>query len=179
MVDAFHQAGIEVWLDVVFNHTSELDDSGPAKHFKLLGREDWYLLSKDGEFLNLTGCGNTFKCAGPGARRMIRDSLVYWAQNLGVDGFRFDLASILERDPNGNFHQGSELLWELKNDPELAGIKMIAEPWDAVGGYRPGYPPKNAGWAEWNAFFRDTVRKTVRGDEGQMTALKEAILGSP
>ena len=134
MVDAFHQAGIEVWLDVVFNHTSELDDSRPAEHFKLLSREDWYLLSKDGEFLNFSGCGNTFKCAAPGARRMIRDSLVYWAQNLGVDGFRFDLASILERDPIGNFHQGSELLWELKNDPELAGIKMIAEPWDAVGG---------------------------------------------
>ena len=179
MVDAFHQAGIEVWLDVVFNHTAELNDSGPAEHFKLLGREDWYLLSKDGEFLNFSGCGNTFKCAAPGARRMIRDSLVYWAQNLGVDGFRFDLASILERDPNGNFHQGSELLWELKNDSELAGIKMIAEPWDAVGGYRLGYPSKNANWAEWNDSFRDTVRKAVRGEEGQMTALKEAILGSP
>ena len=109
---------------------------------------------------------------------MIRDSLVYWTQNLGVDGFRFDLASILERDQNGNFHQGSQLLWELKNDPGLAGIKMIAEPWDAVGGYRLGYPSKNVGWDEWDAFW-DTVRKAVRGDEGQMTALKEAILGSP
>ena len=109
---------------------------------------------------------------------MIRYSLVYWAQNLGVDGFRFDLASILERDPNGNFHQGSGLLCELKNAPELAGIKMIAEPWDAVGGYRLGYPSKNANWADWNDSYRDTVRKAVRGDEGQMTALKEAILGS-
>ncbi len=179
MVDAFHQAGIEVWLDVVFNHTAEMDDSGPTEHFKLLGREDWYLQDEQGELLNYSGCGNTFKCAYPGARRMIKDSLFYWAHNLGVDGFRFDLASVLERDAKGNFHDGPGIFWELKNDPGLSGIKLIVEPWDATGGYRLGIPSKSADCAEWNDVFRDSVRRAVRGDEGQMGLLKEVILGSP
>ena len=117
------------------------------------------------EIFEFFGCGNTFKCA---VRSTEDDSgfLVYWAQNLGVDGFRFDLASILERDPNGNFHQGSELLWELKNDPELAGIKMIAEPGMPLEDTVSGIPQKM--WAGLSGMiFRDTVRKAVRGDEGK------------
>ncbi len=178
MVDAIHEAGMEVWLDVVFNHTAELDAKGPTDHFKALDPEGWYLHDSDGTLVNHSGCGNTLRCGMPLVRRLIRESLEYWANVMGVDGFRFDLAPILNRDSTGNLRDTPEFFRELRDDPALAEVKLIAEPWDAGGGYQLGVASR-AGWAEWNDQFRDTVRRAVRGDEGKMAALVEALSGSP
>ena len=179
MVDKFHAAGLEIWLDVVFNHTAEFGADGPVDHFKSLAPDHWYLLEKDGAHKNYSGCGNTLKCAHPTSRRMIRECLIYWAHEMGVDGFRFDLATILNRDAAGNIMDFPQLLWELRNDPSLKNIKLIAEPWDASGGYELGKASGLADWVEWNDKYRDTVRRSLRGEEDMMVALKESILGSP
>ncbi len=179
MVDAFHKSGIEVWLDVVFNHTAELGSVGPIDHFKWIGKEVWYLLDEQGGLQNHSGCGNTLRCTHPAVQALIRDSLRYWANEMGVDGFRFDLAPILDRDGDGALRHFPDLLWSLRNDPALTEVKLIAEPWDAGGAYRLGEASRKAGWAEWNDQFRDSVRQAVRGDEGVMGKLKQAILGSP
>ena len=179
MVDKFHAAGLEIWLDVVFNHTAEFGADGPVDHFKSLAPDHWYLLEKDGAHKNYSGCGNTLKCAHPTSRRMIRECLIYWAHEMGVDGFRFDLATILNRDAAGNIMDFPQLLWELRNDPSLKNIKLIAEPWDASGGYELGKAAVLADWVEWNDKYRDTVRRSLRGEEDMMVALKESILGSP
>ncbi|MBT5175497.1 MAG: glycogen debranching enzyme, partial [Candidatus Marinimicrobia bacterium] len=179
MVDKFHAAGLEIWLDVVFNHTAEFGADGPVDHFKSLAPDHWYLLEKDGSHKNYSGCGNTLKCAHPTSRRMIRECLIYWAHEMGVDGFRFDLATILNRDASGNVMDFPQLLWELRNDPSLKNIKLIAEPWDASGAYELGKASGLADWAEWNDKYRDTVRRALRGEEKMMEALKASILGSP
>ena len=179
MVDKFHEAGLEIWLDVVFNHTAEFGTDGPADHFKSLAPDQWYLLEKDGSFSNFSGCGNTLNCAHPTTRRMIRDCLIYWSHEMGVDGFRFDLATILNRDASGKILDFPQLLWELRLDPSLKNIKLISEPWDAFGGYELGKASSFADWTEWNDKYRDSVRKALCGDEDIMEALKESILGSP
>ena len=179
MVDKFHAASLEIWLDVVFNHTAEFGADGPVDHFKALAPDHWYLLEKDGTHINYSGCGNTLKCAHPTSRRMIRECLIYWAQEMGVDGFRFDLATILNRDASGNIMDFPQLLWELRQEPSLKNIKLIAEPWDASGGYELGKASGLADWAEWNDKYRDTVRRALRGEEKMMEALKSSILGSP
>lgn len=179
MVDAFHEAGLEVFLDVVYNHTAEGGRGGPVDHFKWLGQEAYYMHDHHDELANYSGCGNTVNCSHPVAKRLIIHSLTYWANEIGVDGFRFDLASILTRSPQGSFHMFPHLLWEIRNEPALVGIKVIAEPWDAGGGYHLGHLAYHADWAEWNDRFRDTIRKAVRGDEGMIKALKDSIEGSP
>ena len=179
MVDKFHEADLEIWLDVVFNHTAEFGDNGYADHFKLLAPDQWYLREKDGSYKNYSGCGNTLNCAHPTTRRMIRDCLIYWSHVMGVDGFRFDLASILNRDSAGDIMDFPQLLWELRHEPSLKNIKLISEPWDAAGAYELGKAAEFADWTEWNDQFRDKVRRAVRGDEGMMEGLKESILGSP
>ena len=179
MVDKFHEAGFEIWLDVVFNHTAEFGKDGPIDHFKSLAPEQWYLLESDGTHKNYSGCGNTLNCAHPTTRRLIRECLIYWSQEMGVDGFRFDLATILNRDSSGNIMDFPHFLWELSNEPALKNIKFISEPWDASGGYELGKAARFAEWTEWNDCYRDTVRRAVRGDEKMMEALKESILGSP
>ncbi len=179
MVDAFHEAGIEVWLDVVYNHTAEMGADGPSDHFRLLGAREWYLLDAEGHWQNHSGCGNTLHCAHPVARTLIRDSLRYWVHEMGVDGFRFDLATILNRDSEGDLRGFPRMMWELREDPWLQGVKLISEPWDAGGGYQLGHGSWHANWLEWNDRFRDAIRQAVRGDEGQMQPLQQALLGSP
>lgn len=179
MVAALHEANLEIILDVVYNHTGELDEDGPIDHFKGLGTDLWYLQDSQNRFLNHSGCGNTLNCSHPLVKQMILASLRYWANEMGVDGFRFDLAPILNRDGAGHLQVFPSLLWEIRHDPLLKGIKLIAEPWDAGGGYQLGHTAHHAQWAEWNDRYRDTLRQVLRGDQGQVADLKDRLLGSP
>lgn len=160
MVDRFHAAGIEVIIDVVFNHTAEGDLSGPILSMKGLDNHGWYRLDADAGYVDWTGTGNTVNTAHPMVREAIVDALAWWAQDLGVDGFRFDLAVTLGRD--GGFHfDASHLEW-ITSEPDLAGVKLIAEPWDlGPDGYRLGAFP--TGWSEWNGAYRDVIRDLWRG----------------
>ena len=179
MVDEFHQAGLEIWLDVVFNHTAEFGADGPVDHLKSLAAEQWYLLENDGSYLNFSGCGNTLKCAHNVTRQLILECLYYWSNIIGVDGFRFDLATILNRDICGEIMDFPQLLWELRDDPRLKNIKLISEPWDASGGYELGKAASHADWSEWNDKYRDTLIRAVQGENNMMAELKESLLGSP
>ncbi len=179
MVDAFHAADIEIILDVVYNHTAEHGEGGPIDHFKWLGQKTWYLHDQYNHLANYSGCGNALNCSHPAVKQLLRESLYYWSQEIGVDGFRFDLASILSRSHQGDFHPFPYLLWEIRHDPALAGIKFIAEPWDAAGGYHLGYIAGNADWMEWNDRYRDSMRKAIRGDMGVIGEIKQSLLGSP
>jgi len=164
MVAALHAAGIEVILDVVYNHTCEGNASGPTLSFRGLDAPAYYVHGDRGELVDITGCGNTVDPASPTAARLVCDSLRYWAE-LGVDGFRFDLASVLGRPRAGAFDPDAGLLTMIAADPVLADRKLIAEPWDATGeGYRVGgFGPQ---WSEWNGRYRDTVRDFWRGAAG-------------
>jgi glycogen operon protein len=165
MVAALHGVGIEVIIDVVFNHTGEGDLSGPTLSFRGLDAPAYYLHRPDGTPLDLTGCGNTLDPGSPTVVRLVTDSLRYWAEDLGVDGFRFDLASVLGRPGGGPFHPDAPLLTAIATDPVLCRRKLIAEPWDATpDGYRVG--GFGAQWAEWNGRYRDTVRDFWRGAVG-------------
>jgi isoamylase len=162
MVAALHAAGIEVVLDVVYNHTCEGGVDGPTLSFRGLDAPAYYVHRGDGTLVDLTGCGNTLDAASPVVVRLVLDSLRYWAGELGVDGFRFDLASVLGRPRGGPFDPHAPLLTAIAADPILAQRKLIAEPWDATGeGYRVG--GFGVQWAEWNGRFRDTVRDYWRG----------------
>ncbi len=173
----FHQ--IEVWLDVVYNHSAEQDAEGPRYHFKIMGKDTWYLQTPEGDLHNASGCGNTLRCGHPLMKDLILESLLYWHEEMGVDGFRFDLASILNRHPDtGDFQDFPNLLWELRQEPKLKNVRLISEPWDAHG-YDLGKSARKAGWTEWNDRFRDTIRKVLSGEVGQGLALKDAIEGSP
>jgi len=179
MVKAFHRAGIEVILDVVFNHTAEAGSDGPTYNFKGFGNQTYYLLNHGrSEYLDYTGCGNTLNANHSIVRRMIMDSLRYWAAEMHVDGFRFDLASVLSRDEYGEPLKNPPILWEIESDPALASCKIIAEAWDAAGLYQVGSFIGDK-WAEWNGLYRDDIRKFVKGDEGQVINLASRILGSP
>jgi isoamylase len=179
MVKALHRAGIEVILDVVFNHTAEGDDRGPTLCYRGIDNAAYYILEQDhSRYANYTGCGNTLNANHPIVRRMIVDSLRYWVQEMHVDGFRFDLASILARDSTGYVMANPPVLWDIESDPVLAGTKMIAEAWDAAGLYQVGSFVGDS-WKEWNGQFRDDVRDFFRGAEGSVPRLADRLLGSP
>ena len=178
MVARFHEAGLEVILDVVYNHTAEGNELGPTLSFKGIDNASYYRLLPDQKryYINDTGTGNTVNLSHPATIKMVMDSLRYWRDEMHVDGFRFDLGTILAREPNG-FDNRSGFLKAVGQDPGLGAVKLIAEPWDVgPGGYQVGsFPP---GWAEWTDKFRDDVRDAWRG-EGPITALAPRLLGSP
>ena len=178
MVNQFHAAGIEVILDVVYNHTAEGNELGPTLSFKGIDNVSYYRLMPENRryYINDTGTGNTVNLSHQRVLQMVADSLRYWATEMRVDGFRFDLATILAREPYG-FDEGGGFLDACRQDPVLSGVKLIAEPWDiGPGGYQVGqFPP---GWAEWNDKFRDTVRRFWKGDAGMLPDFAKRISGS-
>ena len=179
MVKALHRAGIEVILDVVYNHTAEGDHLGPTLCLRGFQNDAYYILEKNrAHYANYTGCGNTLNAGNPIVRRMILDSLHYWVEEMHVDGFRFDLASILSRDEHGLPLENPPVLWDIETDPSLAGIKLIAEAWDAAGLYQVGTFIGDS-WKEWNGRFRDDVRSFLKGDRGIVTRFASRLLGSP
>ena len=178
MVRALHQAGIEVILDVVFNHTAEGNELGPTLSFKGLGNRIYYMLSNGGaEYRNYSGCGNTVNGNHPIVRELIFLCLRQWVQNYHIDGFRFDLASILSRDRNGELLPNPPLVEAIGEDPLLARTKIIAEAWDAAGAYQVG-SFSNRRWAEWNGRYRDDIRRYWRGEEGMIGPLATRLAGS-
>ena len=179
MVKALHEAGIEIILDVVYNHTAEGGIGGPTFNFRGIDNSVYYMLGKeDFYYSNYSGCGNTLNANQSIVRRMIMDSLHFWVTEMHVDGFRFDLASILSRDENGEPVQNPPVLWDIESDPVLAGVKLIAEAWDAAGLYQVGSFIGDS-WKEWNGKFRDDVRRFIRGDEGTLSHLVTRLVGSP
>jgi glycogen operon protein len=179
MIKALHREGIEVILDVVFNHTAEGNQHGPTLSFKGLDNGIYYMLNDGGaSYANFTGTGNTLNANNPIVRRMIVDCLHYWVEVMHVDGFRFDLASILSRDECGCPMADPPILWDIDSDPVLAGIKLIAEAWDAAGLYQVGSFIGDS-WKEWNGKFRDDVRRFLRGDNGSVRNFATRLLGSP
>ncbi len=179
MVKALHRAGIEVILDVVYNHTAEGDESGPTTCFRGLENEAYYILSDDREhYANYSGCGNTFNANHAVVKRLILDSLRYWVQEMHVDGFRFDLASILSRDIHGQPLANPPILWDIETDPVLSGTKLIAEAWDAAGLYQVGSFFGDH-WKEWNGQYRDDVRAFVKGEPDQAGNVASRFLASP
>ena len=179
MVKALHRAGIEVILDVVFNHTAEGGHLGPTFCFRGLENDTYYILDQDrSRFANYSGTGNTLNANHPVVRRMILDSLRYWVREMHVDGFRFDLASILARDSSGQVLSNPPVLWDIESDPALAGTKFIAEAWDAAGLYQVGSFVGDS-WKEWNGRFRDDVRAFFRGEDNTVERLADRYLGSP
>lgn len=178
LVKACHREGIEVILDVVFNHTAEGDDRGPTLSFRGLDNRTYYILGPNGEYLNFSGCGNTLNCNHPVVREMIRDCLRYWVMETHVDGFRFDLASILGRDVKGEPLSSPPLIELIALDPILANVKLIAEAWDAAGLYQIGVFPAYGRWGEWNGKFRDTARKFLNGHDGVVPELATRLAGS-
>jgi glycogen operon protein len=179
MVKALHQAGIEIILDVVFNHTAEGDQGGPTINLRGFDNSTYYLLEDDlSRYANFSGTGNTLNANHPIVRRLIVDSLRYWVTEMHVDGFRFDLASILARAPSGQVLPSPPVLWDIESDPVLADTKLIAEAWDAAGLYQVGSFIGDS-WKEWNGRFRDDVRSFFRGEEGSVSRLADRLLGSP
>lgn len=180
MVKAFHKAGIEVILDVVFNHTAEGDETGPVLSYRGFENNDYYIFDENNRYryANYTGCGNTLNANHSVVKRMIIDSLRYWVSEMHVDGFRFDLASVFSRGADGEPLEDPPILWQIESDPVLAGTKLIAEAWDAGGLYQVG---SFAGykWAEWNGKFRDDVRRFARGDKGLVSTIVRRIAASP
>ncbi|MDJ0681084.1 MAG: glycogen debranching protein GlgX [Xenococcaceae cyanobacterium MO_167.B52] len=186
LVKALHQAGIEVILDVVFNHTAEGNHQGPTISWRGLDNQTYYILQEDPAYYqNYSGCGNSFKANHPVVSRFIIDCLHYWVTEMHVDGFRFDLASVLARDAAGSslWHTSiitANILWAIESDPVLAGTKLIAEAWDAAGLYGLGRFVDLGDWfSEWNGSFRDDVRRFIRGDSGMVKSLAARILASP
>lgn len=179
MVKALHRADIEVILDVVFNHTAEGNHAGPTLSFRGLDNSIYYILEQDRTYYaNYSGTGNTLKANHPVVRRMIVDSLRYWVEEMHVDGFRFDLASILARDASGALMSNPPVLWDIESDPVLAGTKIIAEAWDAAGLYQVGSFVGDS-WKEWNGRFRDDVRSFFRSEDGSLSRFADRLVGSP
>jgi len=179
MVKAMHDAGIEVILDIVFNHTSEGDERGRTLSFRGIDNSVYYMIDpKTGRHYNYSGCGNTMNCNHPVVRDMILDSLRYWVTEMHLDGFRFDLASILGRGQDGSVLPNPPLLERIAADPVLANTKVIAEAWDAGGLYQVGTFPAWGRWAEWNGKFRDDIRSFVKSDAGAVASLATRLSGS-
>lgn len=179
MVKALHRAEIEVILDVVYNHTAEGNEDGPTLCYRGLANDLYYILEPDrSRYSNYTGTGNTLNGNNPIVRRMILDSLRYWVSEMHVDGFRFDLASILARDAKGHALPNPPVLWDIESDPMLAGTKLIAEAWDAAGLYQVGSFVGDS-WKEWNGRFRDDARDFFRGAECSVRHIADRIVGSP
>ncbi len=179
LVKELHRNDIEVFLDVVFNHTAEGNEQGPYISFKGLDNKTYYMLTPEGYYFNFSGTGNTLNCNNPVVRDMVLDCLRYWAAEYHVDGFRFDLASILGRDPFGAPLSNPPLLESLAFDPILAKCKLIAEAWDAGGLYQVGSFPAYGRWAEWNGKYRDGARKFLKGEMGTIGDMAQRIQGSP
>lgn len=178
MIREFHQNGIEVILDVVFNHSAEGNEDGPYISYKGIDNSEYYLLDENGKYLNFSGCGNTINCNNPLVRNAILDCLRYWASDFHIDGFRFDLASILSRDMNGEPMPQPPILEELAHDAILGSCKLIAEAWDAGGLYQVGSFPSWSRWAEWNGKYRDCLRRFIRGEASAAPELYQRIAGS-
>jgi glycogen operon protein len=178
MVRELHKAGIEVILDIVFNHTAEGNEQGPTISFRGLDNSIYYILNENRRYYqNYSGCGNTMNCNHPVVRTFIMDCLRYWVMEMHVDGFRFDLGSILGRDQSGRIMENPPTLEQIAEDPVLNSTKIIAEAWDAGGAYQVGWFPGGR-WAEWNDKFRDNVRKYWRGDPKETRFLATRIAGS-
>lgn len=178
LVKALHRAGIEAILDVVFNHTAEGNHEGPTIFLRGLGNESYYILEDNkAHYKNYSGCGNTIRTSAISSY-LILDCLRYWVSEMHVDGFRFDLASVLSRGQTGEPLENPPLLWMINTDPVLAGTKIIAEAWDAAGLYQIGHFAGER-FAEWNGPYRDEVRRFVRGDRGLVGAIANRVLGSP
>ena len=179
LIKELHANGIEVMLDVVFNHTAEGNEHGPYISFRGIDNKVYYILTPEGYYYNFSGTGNTLNCNNPIVRGIVLDCLRYWTAEYHIDGFRFDLASILGRDQNGAPLPNPPLLEQLAFDPILAKVKLIAEAWDAGGLYQVGSFPAYGRWAEWNGKYRDTLRQWLKGDEGKIGELSQRIMGSP
>ncbi len=178
LVKELHKNGIEVILDVVFNHTAEGNERGPTISFRGIDNKTYYMMTPEGYYFNFSGCGNTINCNNPIVRNIVLDCLRYWASEYHIDGFRFDLASILGRDPLGYPLANPPLLESLAFDPILAKCKLIAEAWDAGGLYQVGSFPAYGRWAEWNGKYRDGIRKFLKGD-GTVGQIAQCVQGSP
>jgi glycogen operon protein len=179
MVRALHRADIEVILDVVYNHTAEGNEDGPTICFRGLANDTYYMLSEDrSRYADYTGCGNTLNANESIVRRLILDSLRYWVSEMHVDGFRFDLASILSRDQEGRPMASPPVLWDIESDPVLANVKLIAEAWDAAGLYQVGHFVGDS-WKEWNGRFRDDLRAFLKSDSGTARGMAFRLTGSP
>ncbi|CAI0387966.1 unnamed protein product [Linum tenue] len=198
LVREAHKRGIEVFMDVVFNHTAEGNEKGPILSFRGLDNSVYYMVAPKGEFYNYSGCGNTFNCNHPVVRQFIVDCLRYWVLEMHVDGFRFDLASIMTRGSSlcdaanvfGSPMEGDllttgtplgspPLIDMISNDPVLRDVKLIAEAWDAGGLYQVGTFPHWCIWSEWNGKYRDVVRQFIKGTDGFSGAFAECLCGSP
>jgi glycogen operon protein len=178
MVKAFHSAGIEVWLDVVFNHTGEGNEHGRTFSFRGLDNTLYYMLMPDGRYLNFTGCGNTLNCNHPVVRNLLLTCLRFWVGDMHVDGLRFDLASILGRDTKGNVLVEPPIVEMIAEDGVMADTKLVAEPWDAAGLYQVGGFPFGRRWSEWNGRYRDDVRRFWRGDQNVIGYFATRLCGS-
>jgi glycogen operon protein len=178
MVRAFHAAGIEVFLDVVFNHTGEGDYRGRTSSFRGMDNRLFYMIGPDGRYLNFSGCGNTVSCNHPVVRDLLMNCLRYWVADMHIDGLRFDLASIMGRDEEGKVMVDPPVVEMIAADAVLADTKLIAEPWDAAGLYQVGHFPYGRRWSEWNGMYRDLVRRFWRGDPGLTAQLATRLCGS-
>ena len=178
MVDAFHEAGMEVFLDIVFNHTAESGDDGPTYSFRGFDNPLYYMLDEKGEYLDFSGCGNSFNADHPVVRTFLLACLRNWVAEAGVDGFRFDLASVLGRDRRGRVQLSPPTINRISEDSLLYQTKLIAEPWDAGGLYQVGTFPGGGRWGDWNGRYRDDVRRFWRGEPGMTSDLATRICGS-
>ncbi|MCA9934156.1 MAG: glycogen debranching protein GlgX [Ardenticatenaceae bacterium] len=179
LVKELHKHDIEVFLDVAFNHTGEGGEDGRTISYRGIDNKTYYMLRPDGSYQNFSGCGNTMNCNNPVVRNMVLDCLRYWVAEYHIDGFRFDLASILGRDSAGRPLANPPLLEAMAHDPVLGKTKLIAEAWDAAGLYQVGSFPAYGRWGEWNGKYRDCLRRFLKGDEGQVAEIAQRIQGSP
>ena len=179
LVKELHRADIEIILDVVFNHTAEGNERGPTISFRGLDNKTYYMLTPEGYYYNFSGTGNTVNCNHPVVRDFILDCLRYWAAEYHVDGFRFDLAAILDRAQDGTPLPNPPVLEQLAFDPILRDCKLIAEAWDAGGLYQVGHFPNYGRWSEWNGKYRDLVRQYIKGEPGTIGELAARMAGSP
>lgn len=179
LVRALHVADVGLVLDVVFNHTAEGGGDGPVFSFRGIDNKTYYILDSHGQFANYTGCGNTVNCNHPAVRGLVINCLRYWAAEYHIDGFRFDLASVLGRDSSGTPLANPPLLESLAYDPVLADCDLIAEAWDAGGLYQVGSFPDYGRWMEWNGKYRDCARRFLKGDAGVVGEMVQRIMGSP
>ncbi|OJW22214.1 MAG: glycogen debranching enzyme GlgX [Planctomycetales bacterium 71-10] len=178
MVDSFHEAGLEVVLDIVFNHTAESGDGGPTYSFRGFDNPLYYMLDEKGGYLNFSGCGNSFNTDHPVVRNFLLACLRNWVAEAGVDGFRFDLASVLGRDRRGDVLMSPPTINRISEDSLLYRTKLIAEPWDAGGLYQVGTFPGGGRWSDWNGRYRDDVRRFWRGEPGMTSDLATRLCGS-
>lgn len=180
MVDALHTAGIEVLLDVVYNHTGEADSGGPAYSFKLIDNSTYYMVDPNsGAYRNYAGTGNSLHVANRAVRRLIVDSMRYWVREMGVDGFRFDLASVFSRNTDGSVNLNDPPIFaEIAADPSLAGVRLIAEPWDAESAYQLGRSFPGVDWRQWNGRYRDAIQRFNKSDSGMIGEMMSRVYGS-